>query len=112
MYADDIIIYGKTELKQAVDINKVLEEYCIVAGKPTPVAIIGERRSSKITKLATPKIQRRSHCVEESPTRYQMNGLRWLVSLYNNHLNGILAMKWVLAKLFGMSIENEKIGNL
>ncbi|KAF9593492.1 hypothetical protein IFM89_023604 [Coptis chinensis] len=32
MYADDIIIYGKTDLKQAVDINKVLEEYCAVAG--------------------------------------------------------------------------------
>lgn len=30
--------------------------------------------------------------------RYQMNGLRWLVSLYNNHLNGILADEMGLGK--------------
>ncbi|XLS53910.1 hypothetical protein HN51_003665 [Arachis hypogaea] len=29
---------------------------------------------------------------------YQMNGLRWLVSLYNNHLNGILADEMGLGK--------------
>ncbi|KAF9599599.1 hypothetical protein IFM89_001095 [Coptis chinensis] len=38
-------------------------------GKPTPRAIIGERRSSKITKLATPKIQKDPTVIEESPTR-------------------------------------------
>lgn len=27
-----------------------------------------------------------------------MNGLRWLVSLYNNHLNGILADEMGLGK--------------
>jgi SNF2 family DNA or RNA helicase len=30
--------------------------------------------------------------------RYQMNGLRWLVSLYNNNLNGILADEMGLGK--------------
>ncbi|MFS7916179.1 putative chromatin remodeling SNF2 family [Helianthus anomalus] len=30
--------------------------------------------------------------------RYQMNGLRWLLSLYNNHLNGILADEMRLGK--------------
>ncbi|PSR86840.1 Chromatin structure-remodeling complex protein like [Actinidia chinensis var. chinensis] len=30
--------------------------------------------------------------------RYQMNGLRWLLSLYNNHLNGILADEMGLGK--------------
>ncbi|MED6119742.1 hypothetical protein PIB30_014606 [Stylosanthes scabra] len=30
--------------------------------------------------------------------QYQMNGLRWLVSLYNNHLNGILADEMGLGK--------------
>lgn len=33
-----------------------------------------------------------------STCRYQMNGLRWLVSLYNNHLNGILADEMGLGK--------------
>lgn len=30
--------------------------------------------------------------------RYQLSGLRWLVSLYNNHLNGILADEMGLGK--------------
>jgi SNF2 family DNA or RNA helicase len=30
--------------------------------------------------------------------RYQLNGLRWLVSLYNNNLNGILADEMGLGK--------------
>ncbi|KAG9444458.1 hypothetical protein H6P81_015798 [Aristolochia fimbriata] len=44
--------------------------------------------------------------INEQPTslqggklrEYQMNGLRWLVSLYNNHLNGILADEMGLGK--------------
>ncbi|XP_044485654.1 chromatin structure-remodeling complex protein SYD-like isoform X2 [Mangifera indica] len=44
--------------------------------------------------------------ISEQPTclhggklrEYQMNGLRWLVSLYNNHLNGILADEMGLGK--------------
>ncbi|CAA6659858.1 unnamed protein product [Spirodela intermedia] len=44
--------------------------------------------------------------IEEQPVslrggklrEYQMNGLRWLVSLYNNHLNGILADEMGLGK--------------
>ncbi|XP_043710846.1 chromatin structure-remodeling complex protein SYD-like isoform X2 [Telopea speciosissima] len=51
-----------------------------------------------------------AHSVKESITEqptglqggnlreYQMNGLRWLVSLYNNHLNGILADEMGLGK--------------
>lgn len=34
-----------------------------------------------------------------------MNGLRWLVSLYNNHLNGILADEMGLGKTVQVSIE-------
>ncbi|CAI9761373.1 unnamed protein product [Fraxinus pennsylvanica] len=38
-------------------------------------------------------------CLEGGKLReYQMNGLRWLVSLYNNHLNGILADEMGLGK--------------
>ncbi|CAA2954335.1 chromatin structure-remodeling complex SYD [Olea europaea subsp. europaea] len=38
-------------------------------------------------------------CLERGKLReYQMNGLRWLVSLYNNHLNGILADEMGLGK--------------
>ncbi|CAH1443737.1 unnamed protein product [Lactuca virosa] len=35
------------------------------------------------------------HCKQ---VKYQMNGLRWLLSLYNNHLNGILADEMGLGK--------------
>ncbi|PPD81292.1 hypothetical protein GOBAR_DD21775 [Gossypium barbadense] len=35
---------------------------------------------------------------------YQMNGLRWLVSLYNNHLNGILADEMGLGKTVQVSV--------
>ncbi|WOK94287.1 hypothetical protein Cni_G02989 [Canna indica] len=56
------------------------------------------------------KYYKLAHSVKESiseqPTslrggklrEYQMNGLRWLVSLYNNHLNGILADEMGLGK--------------
>ncbi|XP_022955377.1 chromatin structure-remodeling complex protein SYD-like isoform X1 [Cucurbita moschata] len=38
-------------------------------------------------------------CLQGGKLReYQMNGLRWLVSLYNNHLNGILADEMGLGK--------------
>ncbi|XP_065863549.1 chromatin structure-remodeling complex protein SYD isoform X2 [Euphorbia lathyris] len=38
-------------------------------------------------------------CLQGGTLReYQMNGLRWLVSLYNNHLNGILADEMGLGK--------------
>ncbi|KAK2965362.1 hypothetical protein RJ640_013825 [Escallonia rubra] len=37
--------------------------------------------------------------------RYQLNGLRWLVSLYNNHLNGILADEMGLGKT--VQVENQ-----
>ncbi|KAI4345493.1 hypothetical protein L6164_012612 [Bauhinia variegata] len=38
-------------------------------------------------------------CLKNGKLReYQMNGLRWLVSLYNNHLNGILADEMGLGK--------------
>lgn len=39
--------------------------------------------------------------------RYQMNGLRWLVSLYNNHLNGILADEMGLGKTVQVGIDYE-----
>ena len=37
---------------------------------------------------------------------YQMNGLRWLVSLYNNHLNGILADEMGLGKTVQVKEKN------
>ncbi|KAF9598192.1 hypothetical protein IFM89_025809 [Coptis chinensis] len=41
----------------------------VYEGKPAPVAIIGERRSSSITKLATPVYKEDPTVIEESPTR-------------------------------------------
>lgn len=38
---------------------------------------------------------------------YQLKGLQWMVSLYNNRLNGILADEMVSAHLFSLSIDNE-----
>ncbi|KAM0895530.1 hypothetical protein ACQ4PT_023792 [Festuca glaucescens] len=42
--------------------------------------------------------------------RYQMNGLRWLVSLYNNNLNGILADEMGLGKT--VQVESELPGKI
>ncbi|KAL6966430.1 hypothetical protein U1Q18_032209 [Sarracenia purpurea var. burkii] len=44
-------------------------------------------------------IMEQPYCLKGGKLReYQMNGLRWLVSLYNNHLNGILADEMGLGK--------------
>ncbi|KAJ0092543.1 hypothetical protein Patl1_25558 [Pistacia atlantica] len=44
-------------------------------------------------------ISEQPNCLHGGKLReYQMNGLRWLVSLYNNHLNGILADEMGLGK--------------
>ena len=41
-----------------------------------------------------------------------MNGLRWLVSLYNNHLNGILADEMGLGKTVQVGIDSESAPNI
>jgi len=38
-----------------------------------------------------------------------MNGLRWLVSLYNNHLNGILADEMGLGKTVQVWLASESV---
>jgi SNF2 family DNA or RNA helicase len=38
-----------------------------------------------------------------------MNGLRWLLSLYNNHLNGILADEMGLGKTVQVWVGSESI---
>lgn len=38
-----------------------------------------------------------------------MNGLRWLVSLYNNHLNGILADEMGLGKTVQVGFDAMKL---
>ncbi|KAJ8766374.1 hypothetical protein K2173_022433 [Erythroxylum novogranatense] len=44
-------------------------------------------------------ITEQPNCLQGGKLReYQMNGLRWLVSLYNNHVNGILADEMGLGK--------------
>ncbi|KAK4787237.1 hypothetical protein SAY86_011070 [Trapa natans] len=69
-----------------------------------------ESDQAKHYKESNEKYYLMAHSIKESiaeqPTmllggklrEYQMNGLRWLVSLYNNHLNGILADEMGLGK--------------
>lgn len=40
-----------------------------------------------------------------------MNGLRWLVSLYNNHLNGILADEMGLGKTVQVWLASESVNS-
>ncbi|KAK9757316.1 hypothetical protein RND81_01G155700 [Saponaria officinalis] len=70
----------------------------------------GEKDQAKHYKESNEKYYLIAHSIKESITEqptgiqggklreYQMNGLRWLVSLYNNHLNGILADEMGLGK--------------
>ncbi|GAB4851223.1 hypothetical protein Ancab_030519 [Ancistrocladus abbreviatus] len=69
-----------------------------------------ESDQAKHYKESNEKYYMIAHSIKESITEqptglrsgklreYQMNGLRWLVSLYNNHLNGILADEMGLGK--------------
>ncbi|GKV39037.1 hypothetical protein SLEP1_g46868 [Rubroshorea leprosula] len=69
-----------------------------------------ESDQAKHYKESNEKYYMMAHSVKENITEqptylqggklreYQMNGLRWLVSLYNNHLNGILADEMGLGK--------------
>ncbi|KAJ8442624.1 hypothetical protein Cgig2_008400 [Carnegiea gigantea] len=76
----------------------------------TGVETEDENDQAKHYKESNEKYYMIAHSVKENITEqpsgllggklreYQMNGLRWLVSLYNNHLNGILADEMGLGK--------------
>ncbi|KAJ1395171.1 SNF2-related, N-terminal domain [Sesbania bispinosa] len=58
-----------------------------------------QAKASFSTHIIKESIAEQPSCLQGGKLReYQMNGLRWLVSLYNNHLNGILADEMGLGK--------------
>ncbi|XP_022723174.1 chromatin structure-remodeling complex protein SYD-like isoform X3 [Durio zibethinus] len=75
---NDAVIENEDEAKHYMESN---EKYYLMAHS------IKENISEQPTFLKGGKLR-----------EYQMNGLRWLVSLYNNHLNGILADEMGLGK--------------
>ncbi|XP_057546267.1 chromatin structure-remodeling complex protein SYD-like isoform X3 [Amaranthus tricolor] len=77
----DILTETEDENDQAKHYKESNEKYYLIAHS------IKESISEQPTGLRGGKLR-----------EYQMNGLRWLVSLYNNHLNGILADEMGLGK--------------
>ncbi|XP_068659426.1 chromatin structure-remodeling complex protein SYD-like [Aristolochia californica] len=78
---DDIDIDDEDDSDQAKHYLESNEKYYLLAHS------IKESINEQPTSLQGGKLR-----------EYQMNGLRWLVSLYNNHLNGILADEMGLGK--------------
>ncbi|XP_052198184.1 chromatin structure-remodeling complex protein SYD isoform X2 [Diospyros lotus] len=78
---NDIVVDNEDEADQAKHYLESNEKYYLMAHS------IKENITEQPTCLHGGKLR-----------EYQMNGLRWLVSLYNNHLNGILADEMGLGK--------------
>nr|KJB33147.1 hypothetical protein B456_006G257000 [Gossypium raimondii] len=78
VFENDTAVENEDEAKHYVESN---EKYYLMAHS------IKENINDQPTFLKGGKLR-----------EYQMNGLRWLVSLYNNHLNGILADEMGLGK--------------
>ncbi|GMH18794.1 hypothetical protein Nepgr_020635 [Nepenthes gracilis] len=79
--SSDIATETEEESDQAKHYKESNEKYYMIAHS------IKENITEQPTSLRGGKLR-----------EYQMNGLRWLVSLYNNHLNGILADEMGLGK--------------
>ncbi|KAJ1615063.1 brahma-like protein [Cryptosporidium canis] len=66
--------------------------------KPAPL-IRAKERYFQVTHMIQEHITKQPECLKGGQLReYQMKGLEWLVSLYNNNLNGILADAMGLGK--------------
>uniref|UniRef100_A0A7N0UEE4 Chromatin structure-remodeling complex protein SYD n=1 Tax=Kalanchoe fedtschenkoi TaxID=63787 RepID=A0A7N0UEE4_KALFE len=103
------------KLKEAKDISRSFESNADenrATGTVDDVAIENDDESDQAKHYleSNEKYYLMAHSIKESISEqpvslhggklreYQMNGLRWLVSLYNNHLNGILADEMGLGK--------------
>ncbi len=88
-------------INQLIQDQRVNETAPIADSVPNPALLIGDMSGGKITKASKEYYQstHRNFEAVSQPTilkggdlkEYQMSGLQWLVSLYNNNLNGILA---------------------
>lgn len=70
--------------------------WVVAVGCMCSLAALATARSQRVVRVAVaeqPRMLRGGQLKE-----YQMNGLRWLVSLHNNNLNGILADEMGLGK--------------
>ncbi|KAK3245065.1 hypothetical protein CYMTET_45348, partial [Cymbomonas tetramitiformis] len=62
-------------------------------------ALAGQKKYNAMVHKHTEKVTRQPDCMKAGELRkYQVEGLQWMLSLYNNNLNGILADEMGLGK--------------